>query len=296
MAPWISLVLLVLAGLGLILRHDMLPVLGFDLGLASAATAAAGVILFTATRATADDRTAGPLDSDLMGLDDRPSGFARQLLIVVTSTVALVGGLTLADVTTRPSAQTAGGNSSDFSAHGRPGGTLTDTPAPGGPIGITRSGHRTGRIALVVMRGSDGIFTAAARLNRHPTKLAIDTGAARVLLTTEDARRSGVDLARAAYTVPVETSAGTLYAAPVTLARVDVGPLGASNIPALVAQPGKLAGSLLGMSFLKRLGAYTVSGDIITLESRSGIRLSRDRAVHTPDAARGRQQRVKDRG
>jgi aspartyl protease family protein len=36
-------------------------------------------------------------------------------------------------------------------------------------------------------------------------------------------------------------------------------------VPALVAQPGLMDRSLLGMSFLDTLGSYTISGDTLTL-------------------------------
>ncbi|MEO0618737.1 MAG: TIGR02281 family clan AA aspartic protease [Pseudomonadota bacterium] len=296
MAPWVSLALLILAGLGLVLRHDMLPVLGFDLGLASAATAAAGLILFTAARTRTDDQSTDHSDGSHPGVDSVASSLARQALVVVTSIVALVGGLTLADVTTRPSPPSTVTDRSQLAAHGLPYPTHRGALPRSERAKKQTLGHRTGRVALVILRGQDQLFTAAVRLNRHPTRLAIDTGAARVVLTAEDARRSGVDLDRSIYTVPVETSAGTVYAAPVTVGRIDVGPLGVSNVPTLVAQPGKLARSLLGMSFLKRLGAYTVEGDSLTLESQPGIRLSRDRAVHKPDAAISERSRAKEQG
>ena len=49
------------------------------------------------------------------------------------------------------------------------------------------------------------------------------------------------------------------------LNQVEVGSLGLSNVEALIAQPGDLHQSLLGMSFLGRLRSYEFSGDFLTL-------------------------------
>jgi aspartyl protease family protein len=47
----------------------------------------------------------------------------------------------------------------------------------------------------------------------------------------------------------------------VLLDRVAVGGIVQRSVPALIAQPGQLRVSLLGMSFLKRLDSWGVHGD-----------------------------------
>jgi aspartyl protease family protein len=51
----------------------------------------------------------------------------------------------------------------------------------------------------------------------------------------------------------------------VRLGKVSIGPLDRKNVEALVAQPGTLSQSLLGMSFLSRLRSYEFTGDFLTL-------------------------------
>ena len=53
-------------------------------------------------------------------------------------------------------------------------------------------------------------------------------------------------------------------AARVRLNKVAIGPLDRDQVDALVAQPGALTQSLLGMSFLSRLRSYEFSGDFLT--------------------------------
>ena len=84
-------------------------------------------------------------------------------------------------------------------------------------------------------------------------------------IKSQDARRIGIDTAGLRYTVPVRTANGVTHSARMRLNQVEVGALGLSNVDALVAQPGDLHQSLLGMSFLSRLRSYEFSGDFLTL-------------------------------
>jgi aspartyl protease family protein len=63
------------------------------------------------------------------------------------------------------------------------------------------------------------------------------------------------------YTVDIETANGHARAAEVSLKQVSVGFITERAVPALIAQPGQLKESLLGMSFLNRLESYEMRGD-----------------------------------
>jgi len=51
----------------------------------------------------------------------------------------------------------------------------------------------------------------------------------------------------------------------VRLHSISVGPIVLTQVEALVAQPGTLKESLLGMTFLSKLRSYEFSGDYLTL-------------------------------
>lgn len=240
MAPWISLALMILAGLGLVLRHDMLPVIGFDLGVASAAVAIAGLLVFSGRSEASMDEPARPVRN------------LHQPIIVSCLAALLFAAYTYSDVAI---AFVTGKNTEPSS------------------VANVRSGlpsraqkNPRGRVALRLKRQADGLFSARARLNGSPTHLTVDTGAATLVLSAEDARRAGIDVKNLSFTVPVQTASGTVYAAPAQLERVFVGPLGAANVAALIAKPGRLDFSVLGMSFLKRLRSYEIQGNHLTLE------------------------------
>jgi aspartyl protease family protein len=111
----------------------------------------------------------------------------------------------------------------------------------------------------------DGHFTAKVRVNGKPISMIVDTGASSIVLRPEDAEKAGIDTKALTYRVPVLTANGRAMAARIRLDKVAVGPLDRKGVDALVAQPGALTQSLLGMSFLSRLRSYEFSGDFLTL-------------------------------
>jgi aspartyl protease family protein len=119
--------------------------------------------------------------------------------------------------------------------------------------------------AVAIEAGTGGHFAVNATINGKAVMLIADTGASAVTLTPEDARTAGVDIARLDYAVTVSTANGPARAAPFTLKEVAVGSIRRSNVSALVAEPGKLDASLLGMSFLRRLKSFEMRGDRLIL-------------------------------
>ncbi len=116
-----------------------------------------------------------------------------------------------------------------------------------------------------VARAFNGDFDVHAEINNARVAMVLDTGASSVVLTREDAKAAGLPLEVLAYTVNVDTANGRTRAAPVVLDRIAIGGLVERSVEALVAQPGQLRTSLLGMSFLNRLQSWEVRGDRLLL-------------------------------
>jgi aspartyl protease family protein len=121
-----------------------------------------------------------------------------------------------------------------------------------------------GRI-VEIARGRSGDFPLRAHVNGAQIAMVLDTGASSVVLTQEAAKAAGLPLEVLKYTVNVDTANGRASAAPVTLDRIGIGNLVERSVPALIAQPGQLKTSLLGMSFLNRLERWEVRGDKLML-------------------------------
>jgi aspartyl protease family protein len=120
--------------------------------------------------------------------------------------------------------------------------------------------------SVEVGRGSAGDFAISAQINGARVAMVLDTGASSVVLTRDDAKAAGLPLEVLNYTVNIDTANGRTRAAPVTLDRIAIGALVERSVEALVAQPGQLKMSLLGMSFLNRLQSWEVSGDRLVLK------------------------------
>lgn len=126
-----------------------------------------------------------------------------------------------------------------------------------------------GRGAIVHIAKDGDHFVATAWVNgkRMPEPMIVDTGASRVVLTAEDARRAGIRTGMLEYKVQVMTANGPSRAAPIMLESVSIGGLTLRNVEALVTRRGTLHRSLLGMSFLSRLRSYEFTGNRLTLKS-----------------------------
>jgi aspartyl protease family protein len=122
-------------------------------------------------------------------------------------------------------------------------------------------GHVATRGHMVEIVRSGGSFSIGAQVNGAHVPMALDTGASSVVLTQEAAKAAGLPLEMLAYTVNIDTANGRARAASVTLERLAVGGIVERSVPALIAQPGQLHTSLLGMSFLNRLESWEVRGD-----------------------------------
>lgn len=118
---------------------------------------------------------------------------------------------------------------------------------------------RVGR-TVELARNRNGDFHIDTHVNGSKIAMVLDTGASSVVLTHDAAKAAGLPLEMVKYNVPIDTANGPTRAASVTLDRVAVGGLVERSVPALIAQPGQLKVSLLGMSFLNRLQSWEVRG------------------------------------
>ena len=118
----------------------------------------------------------------------------------------------------------------------------------------------------VVVRRRGEEFIVPGKVNGHAIGFVFDTGASAVVLTAEDAAAAGLRFAEGDYQVSVTTANGAAQAAPVQLESVAVGPIVEHGVRALVARPGALKESLLGMTFLERLKSFAVEGGKLVLK------------------------------
>ena len=136
-----------------------------------------------------------------------------------------------------------------------------------GRVMMSEERTETGDRSVRIRRRSDGHFVARTEVGGVGVNMMVDTGATTVVLRAADAKAAGIDVRRLSYSVAVQTANGTAYAASIRIPALAIGPIVVPQVEALVAQPGTLRESLLGMSFLRRLRSYEFSGDFLTFRS-----------------------------
>jgi aspartyl protease family protein len=112
-----------------------------------------------------------------------------------------------------------------------------------------------------IPRAPDGHFYLDAQVNGAEVHFLIDTGASMVALTPDDAQRAGIFLP--SQRAVAQGAGGSVEIIPVRIERIAAGPLEARDVEGAVAR--ELPVSLLGQSFLSRVGNVQISGDRMVL-------------------------------
>ncbi|ODA66799.1 hypothetical protein A7A08_02096 [Methyloligella halotolerans] len=116
-----------------------------------------------------------------------------------------------------------------------------------------------------IQQDRNGHYSTDAVVNGHILPFLVDTGASLVVLTYEDAQRSGLFPNSLDFSGKVMTANGVAAVAPIRLSRVRVGGILLRDIPAVVSEPGALHANLLGMSFLRKLKRFQIENGQLVL-------------------------------
>jgi aspartyl protease family protein len=139
--------------------------------------------------------------------------------------------------------------------------TVAGKPAADSPSGHAPTPAGNGFASREIPRAPDGHFYVDAQVNGAQVHFLVDTGASMVALTPADAQRAGIALP--SERAVAQGAGGSVEIIPVTIERIAAGPLEARNVEGAVAR--ELPISLLGQSFLSRVGNVQISGDRMIL-------------------------------
>ncbi len=146
----------------------------------------------------------------------------------------------------------------ESAAHEGPEGTEARTPQPSNTEVLL---GRKVRIAA----DRYGHFNADFRLNGRSVDAMIDTGATLVAMNASTARRIGIRFTQADFKYSVRTANGEARAAAVTIDELKIGRILVENVDAIVLDDRALEGTLIGVSFLRRLAKYQVENGALLL-------------------------------
>ncbi len=111
-----------------------------------------------------------------------------------------------------------------------------------------------------------GHYRADFRLNGRSVDALIDTGATLIAVNRSTARRLGINLTQSDFKHEVRTANGSTRAAAAMIDTVEIGRIHVRDVQAVVLDDEALQGTLVGMSFLKRLSGYKVEYGELVLE------------------------------
>ncbi|MEG6510042.1 TIGR02281 family clan AA aspartic protease [Methyloligella sp. 2.7D] len=115
-----------------------------------------------------------------------------------------------------------------------------------------------------IPRDRSGHYATKAAINGRFIDVMVDTGASLVVLTYEDARRAGLSPQSLDFSGRAQTANGVAAVAPVKLKKIALGGIVLYDVPAAVAERGRLHANLLGMSFLGKLKRFQIeNGELV---------------------------------
>jgi aspartyl protease family protein len=112
-------------------------------------------------------------------------------------------------------------------------------------------------------REANGHFYVHAKVNGEFVRFLVDTGASGVSLTEKDARRVGIQFSPSEFEEVAQGAAGPIRGKLVTIKSVEVDGKKVTNVRGAVLQGSDL--SLLGQSYLSRIGEVEMRGDYMVL-------------------------------
>ncbi|RWK84746.1 MAG: TIGR02281 family clan AA aspartic protease [Mesorhizobium sp.] len=133
---------------------------------------------------------------------------------------------------------------------------------PGSPLAL---GLEDGHATVTLDKAGNGHFEARVMVNGTPVRAVVDTGATSTVLTAQDAQAAGFNPAALEFTIPVSTANGMARAAAVRTDELAIGGIVRKDMPVMIAAPGTLGQSLLGMNFIGSLSGFDVRGDRMIL-------------------------------
>ena len=140
----------------------------------------------------------------------------------------------------------------------------TMTPDSATPVAPPPSTFAAAR-ELVLDRAPDGHFYTDAQVGTATIHFLVDTGASTIALSRTDAQAAGVQYMGSDRGGTAQTAGGEVGFKAVKLDRVAIGPFEGRDIDAAVIDT-PMGVSLLGQSWLRKVGTVTISGDRMTLK------------------------------
>lgn len=118
--------------------------------------------------------------------------------------------------------------------------------------------------AVALPRSANGHFYAPVSIDGREVRMLVDTGASVIALTGADATALGFDWSEDDIAPVARGANGDVLGKRIVIDQVQLGDLAADRIEAVII-PAGLDTSLLGQSFLSRIGPVEMQGDTMRI-------------------------------
>ena len=130
---------------------------------------------------------------------------------------------------------------------------------------ISASQEPTGARKVVLSANDYGHFHAVAQIKGQQVEFMTDTGATYVALSYETAQKLGLAPQNLRFNGRSATANGVARVASIVLDTVRIGDITVKDVQAVIAEPGRMTQNLLGMSFIRQLSGFELSGARLTM-------------------------------
>ncbi|MGA7329376.1 MAG: TIGR02281 family clan AA aspartic protease [Rhodomicrobium sp.] len=118
---------------------------------------------------------------------------------------------------------------------------------------------------VVLNANGYGHFEAIAEIEGQQVEFMTDTGATYVALSYETAQKLGLISQKLRFDGRSTTANGVARVASTIIDAIKIGDITVNNVQAVIAEPGRMAQNLLGMSFIKQLSGFELNGSTLTM-------------------------------
>lgn len=137
----------------------------------------------------------------------------------------------------------------------------------GGVVRSSPSDTTKSEKKIYVYRGPDNLFRTTGSINGYPVNFLVDTGASSIAISSQEARRLGINYRLTGKPIWISTASGTEPGFNVVMDRVTIAGITLRSVQGLVIEGAEPNTPLLGMSYLNRF-EITNNGQIMTLRKK----------------------------
>ena len=120
---------------------------------------------------------------------------------------------------------------------------------------------------IIVYRGIDTMFRTVGSMNGYPVNFLVDTGASSIAISSQEAKRLGINYKLDGKPTWVSTASGVERAVTVLIDQVTISGITIRSVEGLVIEGTEPSTPLLGMSYLNRFKIIN-DGDLMRLKRK----------------------------